>query len=309
MDLVVAGSNPVGHPRFPRAARAPVRAQRPEFGRRSSADAALACAVGSCLTQVHGNLRGVAAARDPEYLHQLRVGIRRLRSALRVWRRFGTAQPPKPLLRELRAWMAPLGVARDWDVFLASWAAELGALERMARAKRAAASRRAASVSASLGPRRVLARLEQWLRRQPAQGGRESVVPFARRVLARLHFKALREAQAGNFSDAASRHALRIRIKRLRYVAEFFASCFDARNAKRYLRRLKALQDVLGGLNDVAVARRLAGELSGDARALRRRLDSRERSLVALLEPSWTSLEAQRPFWQRREPEAIRAAA
>ena len=297
MDLVVAGSSPVGHPRFPRAARTPVRAQRPEFGPRTGAAAALTSAVAACLTQIRGNLRGVAMARDPEYLHQLRVGMRRLSSALRIWRRLDGGRPPKSLRRELRALMAPLGVARDWDVFLATWAASLGPLDRRARAKRAAASRRAASISASLRFSGFLSHAEQWLRVQPARASGEGAVPFARRVLDRLQAKALRQTRTRGFSDPDWRHALRVRLKRLRYVAEFFSSCFDAQRARRYIRRLKALQDILGDLNDIAVARRLAGELGGEARSLRRRLDSRQRSLIASLEPSWAALEKRRSFW------------
>jgi CHAD domain-containing protein len=67
-------------------------------------------------------------------------------------------------------------------------------------------------------------------------------------------------------------HALRIQAKRLRYVAEFVRSLFPSRPTKKYLTALKAIQDVLGHLNDAAVARNLLPALTssdptGGARA------------------------------------------
>jgi CHAD domain-containing protein len=61
--------------------------------------------------------------------------------------------------------------------------------------------------------------------------------------------------------DARGRHRLRIKAKKLRYAAEFFAGTFGRRRRReRLLKRLSALQDDLGAANDAAAAHRLAAE-------------------------------------------------
>src|SRR5512136_1679849 len=75
------------------------------------------CAV--CVQHIEGNRYGALAAADPEYLHQMRVALRRLRTAFGL---FSDALPrpvAAELLEELRWLTRALGRARDWDVFRA----------------------------------------------------------------------------------------------------------------------------------------------------------------------------------------------
>ena len=89
---------------------------KPKLGERATPAEAFAALFAAALAQAGANARGVAHARDPEYLHQLRVGLRRLRSALRAFRPLvGRA---RPVVRRLRAFMPTFGAARDWDVFV-----------------------------------------------------------------------------------------------------------------------------------------------------------------------------------------------
>ena len=74
--------------------------------------------------------------------------------------------------------------------------------------------------------------------------------------------KALAQAQDIDWRDAEQRHRLRIRMKRLRYACDFFAASFAGAAARPYIKRLAALQDILGDLNDIAVARRLLAEIA-----------------------------------------------
>jgi CHAD domain-containing protein len=59
-----------------------------------------------------------------------------------------------------------------------------------------------------------------------------------------------------DLSDA-QRHNLRISLKKLRYTAEFFAPFYDRREVEKFVSRLCRMQDVLGALNDVVVARKI----------------------------------------------------
>ena len=81
---------------------------------RMSVEDGFAAIVQACLAQFQANLPGVLASDDIEYVHQARVALRRLRAALRLYRR--VCVPPDELMDGLRALAAALGAARDWDV-------------------------------------------------------------------------------------------------------------------------------------------------------------------------------------------------
>lgn len=71
-----------------------------------------------CLAQVHANERGVVAGHDPSSVHQMRVGLRRLRSARDL---FAPVIPAFPGLDDELRWIASeLGAARDWEVLARS---------------------------------------------------------------------------------------------------------------------------------------------------------------------------------------------
>src|SRR5207253_1995390 len=94
----------------------PVKWSRPPIDEHAASDAfATLCA--AALAQVAANAPGVARGDDPEYLHQLRVGLRRLLSAVRAFRRLLKRNRADEVVRPLRHAMRVFGTARDWDVF------------------------------------------------------------------------------------------------------------------------------------------------------------------------------------------------
>ena len=123
-------------------------------------------------------------------------------------------------------------------------------------------------------------------------GSLPSSVPgtFAARALDRLHRKVLKRARDVDWRNAKRRHDVRIALKRLRYACDFFAPCFG--DARSYLEKLEKLQDLLGDLNDIAVARRLGGAKLEPA------LAKRETALVSRLAPAWAALERRPCFWR-----------
>jgi triphosphatase len=236
------------------------------------------------LEQIELNARGVLVSDDPEFLHQLRVGLRRLRAALRAFRAILQREQTRPLIRALRRLSPKLGAARDWDVLVARLEAQRAAPELLhkAQARRAAARRvaRRAVVSkrfAGIGPA---------VRSLKATDSRAPLAQFAAAALERAHRKLIAQARGADWSVPSARHALRIRVKRLRYSCEFFAPAFPAGRVTPYVAALKVLQDILGELNDVAVGRRLLG-VAGEEVALLRRLS-----------PAWRALERRPAFWR-----------
>jgi CHAD domain-containing protein len=108
---------------------------------------------------------------------------------------------------------------------------------------------------------------------------------------------------------------VRIAVKRLRYACDFFSASFPHQAVLPFLARLAALQDTLGELNDVSVARTLLGELDlkdatpglrAEAGHVRQWLARRERELIASLANEWSALERRRAYWR---PKAARRAA
>jgi CHAD domain-containing protein len=254
---------------------APRKWQAPPARPRASAQQAAAAILRAALHQARGNARGTLQSSDPEYLHQLRVGLRRYRSALRLFRGLLRGTQRRQLARRARDAMRPLGEARDWDVCI-EWLDESkapGDLIRRARLRRDAVrkSLRAVDLS-SLDPD-----VSAWKKKaMPLERFRIGALTKARRKVA----KRLRRI---DWSDAEQRHRLRIAIKRLRYATDFLGGETGA---------LERLQDGLGGLNDVAVARRHLAELDPPA-AFLRKLAARERRLLAAVRGQVASLEAE----------------
>ena len=115
MIPVVVGSSSIGHPSF-----APRKWRTPALGARLSVRPAVAALFSAALAQVEVNARGVAQSEAPEFLHQLRVGLRRLRTVQRAFRDVIPRRSTKPLRRALQEFKPALGTARDWDVLLAN---------------------------------------------------------------------------------------------------------------------------------------------------------------------------------------------
>jgi len=288
---------------------APVKAQPPALTRDGSAEAAMLEVLQACLAQVEANAWGVAHARDPEYLHQLRVGLRRLRAALRVFEPLASSADIRVPVACLREFSPVLGSARDWDVFCTGLA-PYPRLLRRARPRRAAARAQARQLAGSARFQAFLLDLLRWMHQASWRrtGDKEHrlweqpIARYARRALARAERRLQRQGTEIDWTDAAARHRLRIRAKRLRYACEPFASLYPPRRTLRYLERLEALQDVLGELNDIAVGRRLLRELDGgkvatEARLMRAELVLREKRLVKRLGAVWRAWRKAKQPW------------
>ena len=297
MIPVVVGSNPIGHPNLPapkkaRKWRAPARREL------ATAGSAFRAVCSAALAQIESNAGGFARSCDAEFLHQLRVGLRRLRAALRAFRPVLPKRPAKTLARSLRKFAPALGAARDWDVFCA-WlqdrVPELKSLNASARRKCVGARRKARVAIASSEFRRTLDGARQLAERSI---DRVPIAELAREALEKSHRKAMKKARRIRWHDGSQRHALRVRLKRLRYACEYFAPCFESPAAARYVGWLKAMQEILGDLNDIAVGRSLLSELPAAPATLAEKLDARQAKRLSELPRAWGALQNQHPFWK-----------
>ncbi len=282
LELEACSKAGQGYRLVERRAASPLKAQPARLRRGMSAEQAMLATFERCRVQVQANLHGTTHSRNPEFLHQLRVGLRRLRSALRTFLPLVTKSGVRPMTRELEPIVAGLGAARDWDVFCSILAQriappaarppELARLLRKVRTRRSAAHGRGREALASAAFQRFLLHLMRWTEEAPWRGTEQvrralaqPAGQYGRRALARRERKVLRHAERMDWADPAARHRLRILVKRLRDACEFFSDLLPTKATRRYLERLEQVQDVLGELNDIAVGSRLLQELGKSA--------------------------------------------
>jgi CHAD domain-containing protein len=268
----------------------------------AAAGAAFVANIGAAVAQIRANARGAALGRDPEYLHLLRVGIRRLRSTLRAFRELVRRRRAQRFDRELRSALRSLGAARDWDVFHGSH--RHAGLRRHARGSTADARRVVRATVASAWFQALPVSVLAWAKASPWKSGadpREPMAGFAPRALDRLQRRLIEVADEIDWRDPARRHRLRIRVKRLRYGCECFAAAWPESTMLPFLKKLRRLQEILGAMNDIQVQRRLLRDLargSGPAAAAAQAaLRARERVLAAMLSRAWTAFKSIWPYW------------
>lgn len=248
-----------------------VKASKLHLDSSMTIETAFAAIVTNCMEQVQGNEHGVMYGTDPENVHQMRVGLRRLRSALGLFDE--VIECPAVIQNDLKWVASQLGAARDWEVLAGSTLDHLqGSLPsdvnvnllRTEALDRARINREQAA-NAVNSPRHTRFQLQfaewvtgqQWREGMPASGralDNLSLKKFSRKVLKRGENRLLKRGQHLKGNDPELRHRTRIAAKKARYAMEFFGSLYPNRVVKDYISQLSNLQEELGWLNDASVA-------------------------------------------------------
>ena len=304
----------------------PARAEDAVLESKVSTADALAAMLRSCARQIEANADGVLAEADPEWIHQMRIGTRRLRACLALMRDLVAADALAPLRAEAR-WLAhKLGPARDLDVLADETLPAITAAVRSAgtddgapalrslrtRVARLRSAARADARAAVASPRFVqfLLAIGAFAAR-PRFGVDETAAPatthaaparsFARPVLKRRQRRLLRRGANLPTATPAARHAARLAAKQLRYATEFFAGLFPRRRTRAYRAALAQLQDILGALNDATVAVGLAAGVAGPhapaTAMLRGWAAAQSAGRAKALAAAWHHFSRARAFW------------
>ncbi len=229
----------------------------------------------ACLIQFIENARLLRHSRSPSALHQMRVGLRRLRAAISMFKAVVGGPAAEAVKAELKWITGELAQARNLDVFLEDAfrpAAEadpdrvgMAGFGEALQTARTAAYDRAVTAAGSPRFRALVLETAAWIEtgrwaRTPA--ARTPAPAFAAETLGELRRRVRKEGKHLADLDAEHRHHLRIGTKKLRYGIEFFAGLFPGKKAKgrreAFVKALARLQEELGGLNDIAVARATA---------------------------------------------------
>ncbi len=248
----------------------------------SSVGQGLQTIVQSGMTQLLANDACVLTTTNPEGIHQMRVALRRLRSAFRIFRSLIPAEQYASFTQEMQWLTSVLGPARDWDVFSLDivepvlehfpdheglsliWRRTKGRRERYRKAAREGIlSRRFTSFILDLS---AWLTANEWQRQQLSPEAARLFDPikgFSTIAIGDCHRKVRKLGKRIADLPILDRHRLRINVKRLRYATEFFDSLYPAKPVKIFSKRLARLQDDLGHLNDIAVAGELSQHLVG----------------------------------------------
>jgi len=257
-----------------------------------SVEAALKRIGRRCLTHLLSNEQA-ALAGEPEGIHQMRVTIRRLRSALLALKRPLQKKHYHWASEELR-WLAhTLAPVRNLHIFAAclvrpvTHALPAGLdferlIDATERRRRAALDHAKQTIMSERYTESML-RLLRWF---VARGWRDQqisehavvllapIVDVAPDLIERHHRKARMRSKKFEELTATQRHRLRIALKNLHYIVEFLGSLFDKDRIRTFVKCLKSLQDDLGYANDVRVAHDLVDQISEatnqDVRAINR---------------------------------------
>jgi inorganic triphosphatase YgiF len=236
----------------------------------------------ACIAHLQSNHTGAIASDDPEYVHQMRVAVRRLRACLRLFAPIIGPQFADSVLPPLHTLMKLLGGVRDLDVLLAEIVGpavtalpdepRLAALAGVVTDRRHRA--RMETTKALQSPRygQLLLRLAALLHQETAIDNGQApatISNFAAEQLQRHARKVRKLARGADPGDPTTLHALRIGIKRLRYALEFFTPLADGKQRRQAASQLAEIQGTLGQLNDLANAGRLLMDCAGDDLQLR----------------------------------------
>jgi len=256
------------------------KAERPALDKRQDGEELFRAVLRSCLDHVLANASALAEGHvDDDVVHQLRVGIRRLRTAS----------------RELGAWKGALGAG--WEAPMVQVFRELGDY----RNRRTVAGTMGKRLLAAGSPAPALGLSTKTAVSDPVRSVRSASFqhalldllaflmaparPFAfhpagdasgddgRRTIAarldKLHARLKRDAHRFEHLAEGERHRARKRLKRLRYLSELVASLYRRVRFRSFVEHLEPAQDELGHYMDLVVAARMAGDsvAAGDARA------------------------------------------
>ncbi|MEM7442600.1 MAG: CYTH and CHAD domain-containing protein [Pseudomonadota bacterium] len=288
-------------------------------------DDGLAAMLGDCLTQWTENLPAALDGTDPEGIHQARVALRRLRSAVQLFRPVIGAADHTSLKNQVRDIAGAMGPARDLDVFIDEILGPVAAampddqslvlLGKAAETLRQNGYQQAHTALAGPQATEMALRVGHWIatrgwRQQPYSPMVEwldrPMVDLADKLLHKRLRAVLKRGRGFKGLPEAERHEVRIATKKLRYAVDFCSPLYEARSTKSFFKQLKRLQTLLGHLQDQAMAASVLGQLESEEQGpdLARAIGlvsgwhaHAMTTLAAETNAEWNAFTKTKPFW------------
>ncbi|QRM20552.1 CHAD domain-containing protein [Dechloromonas sp. TW-R-39-2] len=224
---------------------------------------AFRCIALGCLEHFQRNEEGLHLSNDPEFIHQARVALRRLRSAIKL---FSPVLPPEFVSTYGQTWRtlaSALGEARNWDVFLEETLPpiqavfpEHGDIRRLRTEARRSAKSARQSVVKLLAVREYQRLIVEFT---AAIYALRDTLPmpiksYAKTSISRQYKQTQKKIKNKAFLSENELHSFRIECKSLRYAFDFFAPILPSQSLRKSIESLETAQEYLGKINDCTTA-------------------------------------------------------
>jgi inorganic triphosphatase YgiF len=310
----------------------PVNAGAIELAENMSVEDAYRHILRSCIDQISAARMVCLTSADNEGPHQLRIGLRRLRTAFKLFRPVVDPRRTSALDQQACRYAAAAGTLRDLDVLTDEIAAPLASqapeginipllLEQLGKDRQAkrldlTGELSGASFNAFLLDLASYCETGGWRRSGNARQEEclaGPVTSFASEAIGKRWHKVQKFGRRLDTLSRSERHGMRKALKKFRYGLEFFACLFPGEARKTFLKHLKNLQDVFGYLNDVAMAERLATLSPGAGRTARAAAlaaasgfvlgwhEAQARNAWAEARSGWKEACKAKPCWTRKK--------
>ena len=233
-----------------------------------------------------------AKRTSPEAVHDLRVAIRRLDQALVVFKVYLPRKPAKRIRRELKPVFSAAGTVRNCDIaakiLTTTGTPDAAALGRTVRTRRQEAERSLLTILKRLSVRTRVSKWCDGLGLNPPQCDfPASPRTLATRTLPRITDRFWKAGEAAvSHSSGEKLHNFRIRTKKFRYTLELFLPVYGSA-AEECLREVKAIQTVLGVMNDYRTVLSIAADAKC-SKKLQSSLKNSERRKIRQFRALWT---------------------
>jgi len=232
-----------------------------------------------CIEQIEENAKQLNDV-NIEYLHQMRVGLRKLYIAMQLLAKLSTDITLDDkfvyFMQEVRQLETKLGIARDWDVFTQNTLPPIKAklpliaahqlIQEHANKITLQQHKQIIRLTQTQNYKNLWINFKDWLKDDNSIIDKifsnKPIMQICNTILQNKQKKLLRypKSPATQISDQ-QQHKLRIFIKKFHYTLNFFAHLYPKQNVTKYLKMLKNLQGQLGVIHDYVVMRNLCNTL------------------------------------------------
>jgi inorganic triphosphatase YgiF len=250
------------------------KAQNPKPDGKTQVKSALQSMIWSCVFHMQANIPGVINTTNVEYLHQVRVALRRLRVILNMAANIKTDKELASLSVKIAELGTALGRYREWDVFVTEILPSISeennddhqTIARECAKHHQLNHKLVYDLLRDRDYQQLILRIGAWMNGEYWNKFiyKNSLLDFAEKIL-RTYAKKVKQRGLCIQRDKVNNeqlHKLRIACKNLRYSSELLNSIQNHRRNKILVK----LQHTLGKLNDSAVALRLLDELNSDVK-------------------------------------------
>ena len=226
---------------------------------KNSTEIALRKIVSNCLQHLLPNSTAIASENfNSNHIHQARVAIRRLRSALKTFSHW-SKHIDLSWETELRQLFRTLGTSRDLNVIqeeLIPQLEQVGAPSFKIEAHSNNENSKTSAMFRSLNFNHLILSLLQFIHQQLHDDSR-SAQKVAKKQLSQLHQQIQIDTKHFLDLDSESQHRTRKRLKRLRYSIEFVVTLYNKQESRAFIKALKPAQESLGKFNDLCVTEQI----------------------------------------------------